>query len=79
MQCKYKHFMVFQVLVLHYESVKSDLVSNLRRVVRFLHLPVDQKRLECMAKYRNGFFRRLKDDNVSQESMPNSHFTHRTL
>lgn len=47
-----------QVLVIHYENVKHDLLSEMRKILNFLHLPVDELRLQCLEKYKKGLFRR---------------------
>ncbi len=41
------HLIYFwQVLVLHYENLKSDLKSEIRRVLNFLRLPIDESRYD---------------------------------
>lgn len=54
-----------QVLVIHYENVKHNLLPEMRKILNFLNLPVDELRLQCLEKYKNGLFRRNK---VTQES-----------
>jgi len=47
-----------KLLVVHYEEVKTDLESQMRKILQFLGVEVDQKRLSCLSKHRNGFFHR---------------------
>lgn len=47
-----------QLLVVHYERLKEDPLPELRRILRFLQLPVDEKRLDCIVKYPQAKFRR---------------------
>ena len=52
-------------MVLHYEDIVMDMKSELRKVLRFLNLPIDEQRLECLSKHKNGFFKR-KNVQVNQ-------------
>lgn len=56
----------FQVLVLHYENVKSNPKREMRKVLNFLRIPADPSRLACMQMHKNGFFER--GSSVSDES-----------
>lgn len=47
-----------QVLVVHYEQVKTNLVPEMKRILKFLGVTVNKDRLDCLLKHRNGFFRR---------------------
>ena len=37
-----------ELLIVHYEQLKEDPLPQLRRVLRFLRLPVDERRLACI-------------------------------
>ena len=47
-----------EVLVVHFEDVVEDKVSEVERILGFLNIPLDTRRIECM-KYANlDFYRR---------------------
>ena len=49
------------VLLISYEELRNDqLMNNLKRISKFLNFKVDQKRISCTIKYRQGKFRRNK-------------------
>ena len=52
----------FQVLVIHYESVQSDIAGSLRTLLRFLGLPLDEARVACVERHHRGFFKRRRRD-----------------
>lgn len=37
-----------QLLVVHYEKLKEDPIPELRRIMKFLDLPIDERRLDCV-------------------------------
>lgn len=47
-----------KVLVVHYENVKHDLIHEMRRILTFFHLPIDEDRLQCLAENKDGLFQR---------------------
>eukprot|EP00095_Tigriopus_kingsejongensis_P011216 maker-scaffold669_size115232-snap-gene-0.22 protein:Tk11216 transcript:maker-scaffold669_size115232-snap-gene-0.22-mRNA-1 annotation:"wsc domain-containing protein 1" len=55
-----------QVMVLHYENVKSDVAREMRKVLKFLKLPVNEDRIECMRIHKNGFFQRGSEAHESE-------------
>lgn len=57
-----------QVLVVHYEHLKTDLPNVLRKILTFLNLPIDEDRLECLSEHRNGFFHRGSSGASSSQS-----------
>ncbi|XP_070577950.1 sialate:O-sulfotransferase 1-like [Ptychodera flava] len=50
------------ILVVHYENIKEDAVRELRRVVKFLNLTVDNERLECVRGNIEGNYHRKYSD-----------------
>ena len=47
-----------EVLVVHYEEVVDDKMAEVERILRFLNLDIDRRRMECL-KYANlDFYRR---------------------
>ncbi|XP_071824619.1 sialate:O-sulfotransferase 2-like isoform X2 [Apostichopus japonicus] len=48
------------VLVVRYQDLKTDLPNQLRRIVEFLGLPLDEKRLNCTIQRTEGNFHRPK-------------------
>ena len=40
-----------QVLVLHYENLKSDMKSEIRKVLSFLRLPIDESRYDKLLHF----------------------------
>ena len=53
-----KFFLIFQALVVHYENVKHDTLSEMFKVLDFFHMPIDQNRLQCLQKHKDGLFQR---------------------
>ncbi|XP_032902122.1 WSC domain-containing protein 1 [Amblyraja radiata] len=47
-----------RVLVVHYEDLRRDLLPQLKRVVAFLDLTVDEDRLLCVETQKDGSFKR---------------------
>lgn len=52
------------VFVTHYESLKSNLVSELKEILNFLHVPIDDDRLACVYQHSDGLFKRKPSKNV---------------
>jgi len=50
-----------KVLVVHYENVKHDLLNQMRRILSFFHLPIDEDRLQCLLMHKDGLFHRDPD------------------
>ena len=50
-----------QILVIYYEDLQTDLYGNLVKIVNFLGLPVDEKRLLCVLGNPHGKFKRPTD------------------
>merc|ERR1719273_141474 len=46
------------VLVVHYENVRHDTASEMRKILQFFNMPVNEARLECLMKHKNGLFHR---------------------
>ncbi|KAJ1184486.1 hypothetical protein NDU88_001292 [Pleurodeles waltl] len=46
------------LLVMHYEELKKDLIHKLKEMVEFLHLEVDHNRLLCVENNKDGNFKR---------------------
>jgi hypothetical protein len=54
-----------EVLVVHFEDVVDDKVNEVERVLGFLHIALDKRRMECM-KYANLDFYRRRSKMVEQ-------------
>ena len=61
-------FIFLQVLVVHYENVKHNLIHEMRRILAFFHLPIDEDRLQCLAQNKDGLFQR--DPSKAPEVVP---------
>nr|XP_027222305.1 uncharacterized protein LOC113814475 [Penaeus vannamei] len=46
------------LFVLHYERLLMDPLGHLRKILRFLGMPVDEERLRCLATHLEGSFKR---------------------
>ncbi|RXG60632.1 WSC domain-containing protein 1 [Armadillidium vulgare] len=46
--------------VIFYEDLTSDVLNTLKKVLNFLSLPVDNRRLQCIAKYPRADLKRKK-------------------
>ena len=58
-----------QVLVVHYENLKSDTIEELKILMSHLDLPSpNDERIECLLKFKDGFFKR---DSSPKNSMQN--------
>ena len=66
---------ILQVLVVHYEHLKEDLVGQMQTLLKFLRLPFqetnnvqkgEESRIHCLLKHKDGFFKR--DSNSRQPS-----------
>ena len=44
--------------MVHYENVKNDVLSEMRKILTFFDMPVSEKRLECLFKHKDGLFHR---------------------
>ncbi|XP_050699605.1 uncharacterized protein LOC126987014 [Eriocheir sinensis] len=53
------------VLLIHYERLLQDPQKELLRILHFLRLRVDQRRLKCTLQNLDGAFRRPTPDNIS--------------
>ncbi|PIK38909.1 putative WSC domain-containing protein 2 [Apostichopus japonicus] len=47
-----------RLLVVYYHDLKNDLQEQLRRIIKFVGLSVDEQRLKCTLKMSEGLFRR---------------------
>ena len=47
-----------KVLVVHYENVKFDVLTEMRKILNFFDMPISEKRLECLFKHKDGLFHR---------------------
>lgn len=47
-----------KALVVHYENVKHDTLSEMFKVLDFFHMPIDRNRLACLQKHKDGLFQR---------------------
>ena len=46
------------MLVVHYENVKFDVLTEMRKILNFFDMPISEKRLECLFKHKDGLFHR---------------------
>ena len=61
-----------KLCVVHYENLKRDLEPDLRRIVDFLDLEVDEERLACAISRSEGSFHRKQRENSSKKG--STHF-----
>ncbi|KAJ8044702.1 WSC domain-containing protein 2 [Holothuria leucospilota] len=57
-----KHYVVLpqKKLIVYYEDLQNDLRNQLKRIVKFLGLSLDEQRLQCTLQHREGNFHRPK-------------------
>ena len=51
--------------VVHFENVLSNRVKELRRILNFLNIKIDQKRMSCVEFCENDMFKRPTDNQTS--------------
>ena len=51
--------------VVHFENVLSHRVRELRRILKFLDIKIDQRRMSCVEFCENDMFKRNKDNQTS--------------
>jgi hypothetical protein len=44
--------------VVHYENVKTDILTEMRKILNFFNMPIREERLECLFKHKDGLFHR---------------------
>jgi len=47
-----------KVLVVHYENVKTDVLTEMRKILNFFNMPISEDRLKCLFKHKDGLFHR---------------------
>jgi len=47
-----------KVLVVHYENVKADILAEMRKILAFFDMPINEERLQCLLKHKDGLFHR---------------------
>ena len=43
---------------MHYENLKFDVLTEMRKILNFFDMPISEKRLECLLKHKDGLFHR---------------------
>ena len=56
-----------EAMVLHYELLKNEPITHMKKLLNFLHLPVDERRLECVVGHIDGPFRRPRTQQLMFE------------
>ena len=51
--------------MIHYEHLREDPISQVRKILRFLDIEEDPERLKCLSKFKNGFFQRKSKPKLS--------------
>ena len=44
--------------MVHYENVKTDILTEMRKILNFFNMPIREERLECLFKHKDGLFHR---------------------
>ena len=53
-------------LVSHYENMMYHKHEELRKIMRYLNLPIDEKRIECTVKHSEGVFKRKPQEDFNK-------------
>ena len=40
---------------MHYENVKTDVLGEMRKILNFFNMPINEERLKCLFKHKGGF------------------------
>lgn len=56
--------------VTYYEDLKTDPVEEMKKILHYLHLPVDNSRLQCVGLNTDGLFKRKPSKNVPLDFNP---------
>lgn len=56
--------------VTYYEHLKTDPVGEMEKILHYLKLPIDNKRLQCVASNTDGLFKRKPSKNVPLDFNP---------
>ena len=63
------------VIINHFQELKEDPTAELRKLLKHLHLNIDEERLHCIEKHSAGSFHRVKH----QEEDPFTEELHQLL
>ena len=44
--------------MVHYENVKTDVLTEMRKILNFFNMPISEERLKCLFKHKDGLFHR---------------------
>ena len=44
--------------MVHYENVKTDVLGEMRKILNFFNMPINDERLKCLFKHKDGLFHR---------------------
>ena len=65
-----------KLCVLHYENVKDQLPTALRKILIFLHIPLDEGRFQCTLEHSEGSFHRSSNkSDTALEAIGSDPFT----
>lgn len=56
--------------ITHYEDVKRDVLKEMERILTYLKLKHDAKRLQCVGQHTDGLFKRKPSKNVPLDNNP---------
>ncbi|XP_071528311.1 uncharacterized protein [Panulirus ornatus] len=56
--------------ITYYEDMKTDPVDEMKKILHYLHLPVDDNRLHCVGLNTDGLFKRKPSKNVPLDFNP---------
>ena len=64
---------VGDILVVHYENILQDRITELKKILRFLGVEIDETRMKCVKYCKNDMYKR-KVTTADQSSPPYTDF-----
>ena len=61
------------ILVVFYEDLLTDSIEVVRKIMKFLSLPIDENRLDCLAEFPDGGFKRKPPTKQPQNYLKNTY------
>ena len=55
-----------KLLVVHYEHFRNDPIAEVKKILKFLKIEEDPERLNCLLKFKNGYFKRKSKPKLSE-------------
>ena len=52
--------------MVHYEHFRNDPIAEVKKILKFLKIEEDPERLNCLLKFKNGYFKRKSKPKLSE-------------